>query len=47
MRHLHIWRATFGQKTIEIEKIKMATKTGSDANVEMSSLESMHLTSLT
>ena len=34
MRHLHIWRATSGQKTIEIEKFKMAAKTGSDAKVE-------------
>ena len=47
MRHFHIWRATSGQKTIEIEKFKMAAKTGSDANVEMNSLETMHLTSLT
>ena len=43
----HIWRASSGKKTIELEKFKMAAKTGSAAKVETNSLIGLHLNSLT
>jgi len=35
--------ATSGQKTVKIEKFKMAAKTGSDLKVETNSLMKLHL----